>query len=91
MTRLVNKQNGRELGEISERELEFLIDMLEEEGRHDRDYYIDAATLDFLEKNGGSVNLIALLRRGMGAYEGFDVQWKDDDSDDEDELDQSIS
>ncbi len=87
MTRLVNKTNGRELGEISERELVFLIDMLEEEGMHDRDYYIDAATLDFLASQGASANLITLLRRGLGAYEGFDVQWEDDSGP---ELDESM-
>jgi hypothetical protein len=87
MTRLVNKTNGRELGEISERELEFLIDMLEEEGRHDRDYYIDAPTVDFLARQGASTNLITLLRRGLGAYEGFDVQWEDDSGA---EFDESI-
>lgn len=87
MTRLVNKQNERVLGEISERELEFLIGMLEEEGMHDRDYYIDAATVDFLQGNGASANLITLLRRGLGAYEGFDVRWEDDSGP---ELDESI-
>lgn len=90
MTRLVNKHNGRELGEISERELVFLIDMLEEEGRHDRDYYIDARTVDFLESQGASPNLVGLLRKGLGAYEGFDVYWENDSTADDEDFDQSI-
>ena len=87
MIRLMDKQDDRVLGEISERELEFLIDMLEEEGIHDRDYYIDASTLDFLASNGASANLLGLLRRGLGASDGFDVRWDDDSGP---ELDESM-
>ena len=81
MIRLLDKQDDRLLGEISERELEFLIDFLEEEGVHDRDYYIDMATVDFLEKNGASASLLAILRRGLGASDGIDVRWDSTDED----------
>jgi hypothetical protein len=84
MIMLLDKQSDRVLGEISERELEFLIDFLEEEGPHDRDYYIDAATVGFLEKNGASTSLLAILRRALGASDGIDVRW---DSTDADSLD----
>lgn len=81
MITLLDKQSGRVLGEISERELEFLIDFLEEEGPHDRDYYIDAATVGFLEKNGASTSLLAILRRALGVSDGIDIRWDSTDAD----------
>ncbi len=81
MIRLLDKQSDRVLGEISEGELVFLIDQLEEEGMHDRDYYIDTATMDFLARQGASTNLLALLRRGLGASDGIDIRWDSTDMD----------
>jgi processive 1,2-diacylglycerol beta-glucosyltransferase len=81
MIQLFDKQTDRVLGEISEGELVFLIDQLEEEGMHDRDYYIDASTVDFLARQGGSASLIAMLRRGLGASDGIDIRWDSPDLD----------
>lgn len=89
MIQLFNKETNGLLGEISEGELVFLIDQLEEEGIHDRDYYIDASTVDFLVRQGGSPKLIALLRRALGASDGIDIRWDSPnlDSPDLDSLD----
>lgn len=81
MIQLFDKQSDRLLGEISEGELVFLIDQLEEEGMHDRDYYIDASTVDFLARQGASASLVALLRRGLGASDGIDIRWDSPDLD----------
>ncbi len=81
MIQLFDKQTDRVLGEISEGELVFLIDQLEEEGMHDRDYYIDAATVDFLARQGASASLVAMLRRGLGASDGIDIRWDSPDMD----------
>jgi processive 1,2-diacylglycerol beta-glucosyltransferase len=81
MIQLFDKQTDRKLGEISEGELVFLIDQLEEEGMHDRDYYIDAATVDFLARQGGSTSLITMLRRALGASDGIDIRWDSPDMD----------
>ena len=45
MVELRDKETGRILGSISDEQLQFLIDQLEEESETDTDYYIDAATL----------------------------------------------
>lgn len=39
----------RHLGTITEAQLQFLIDSMEEESTTDQDYYIEPATLDYLE------------------------------------------
>jgi processive 1,2-diacylglycerol beta-glucosyltransferase len=77
MIGLYDKQADRKIGDISEGELQFLIDQLEEEDRHDQDYYIDAATIDYLVTRNGNPHLIALLRGALGGSEGVDIRWED--------------
>ena len=100
MIQLIDKETGTLLGEISAQELRMLVDAFEEEGRDDRDYYIDASSPDYLiEQFGGAASRIAdVLRDALGGREGFDVQWErkydgDEppaDDDDSDELDESV-
>ncbi len=75
MITLFDKQTDRNIGEISEGELQFLIDELEEEDRHDRDYYIDATTIDYLVTRKANAHLIALLRSAVGDSDGIDIRW----------------
>jgi hypothetical protein len=76
MPRLYNKQNNALLGEISESDVECLVDVLEEEDSKDVDYFIDLDTVDILEDNGASQVLVKLLRGAIGATEGVDVRWE---------------
>jgi hypothetical protein len=76
MPRLYNKQNNALLGEISETDVECLVDVLEEEDSKDVDYFIDLDTVDILEDNGASQVLVKLLRTAIGASEGVDVRWE---------------
>ncbi|HTD28673.1 MAG TPA: hypothetical protein VK660_04730 [Xanthomonadaceae bacterium] len=80
MIGLFDKQTDRKLGEISEGELQFLIDELEEEDRHDRDYFIDATTVDYLVGRKATAHLIALLRSAIRGTRGADIRWEDSDS-----------
>jgi hypothetical protein len=72
---LRDKETGAELGSITEEELRFLVDHLEEEFDEDRDYYLNQTTLDVMEQNGADSELIALLRRAMGDREGIEIEW----------------
>jgi hypothetical protein len=65
----------RVIGVISEAQLQFLRDQLEEESSQDTDYFIDAATLEMFEERGAEAALVALLRGALGAADGIDVQW----------------
>ena len=73
--RLTETDSGASVGEITERQLECLIDELEEESSTDRDYYIDAATIDILEQAGADAELVAMLRRAIGSRDGMEISW----------------
>jgi hypothetical protein len=76
MPKLYNKKTGALLGEISESDVECLVDVLEEEDSKDVDYFIDDATVDILEDNAASPELVDLLRAAIGASDGIDVRWE---------------
>jgi hypothetical protein len=79
---LYDKAQNRKLFEITVEQRDQLVDALEEESATDRDYYLDAAVLDFLE---GKVDdaLLAKLRPLVGASpvatEGLEAAGDDED------------
>ncbi len=75
MITLRDKDTGLRLGNVSEEELQFLIDALEEESRTDTDYYIEAATVDMLEDEGASVGVVSMLRAALQGRESVEVSW----------------
>jgi hypothetical protein len=76
---LVNKDTGASIGTITAEQLQQLIDHLVEESEEDRDYYIDAATLDYLEENDVDRGLVRLLRSHVPAEgEGIEIEWLED-------------
>lgn len=75
MIQLYDEASGTHIGEISEEELQFLIDQLEEESTRDTNYYISAPTIAMLEENGADASLVKLLRDTLGGREGFEVRW----------------
>jgi hypothetical protein len=62
-------------GQLTEEQLQFLIDNLEEEWEGDQDYYLDGPTLDFLEARGADAGLLALLRSALGEKGTGTVRW----------------
>jgi hypothetical protein len=75
MVRLYDDQSGDLIGTITEEQLKYLIDQLEEEDSEDRNYYIDRATLDWFEEHAVDPTLEALLRKAMGNRDGMDIRW----------------
>jgi hypothetical protein len=75
MPNLYDKKSGALLGAISEEDVQCLIDVLEEEDSKDVDYFVNLDTVDILEDNGASIDLVQLLRKAIGATEGIDVRW----------------
>lgn len=65
----------RYLGDITETQLQFLIDSMEEESTTDQDYYLEAATLEYLEARGADQGLILQLRRFLGDHDGLTIRW----------------
>ncbi len=75
MIELRDAERGTQFGTITERQLKFLVDALEEESARDQDYYINADTIAMLEAEGADADLIGLLRRALGNREGIDIRW----------------
>lgn len=76
MPRLYVKDTNAFLGEISDEDLALLVEDLEEEDATDTDYFIDAATLEFLEEEGASKALLEVLKKAVGDGDGVDVRWE---------------
>ncbi len=74
---LCELETGRSLGEITEAQLQQLVDLLEEESAADRDYWIDEPTLEMLAERGVDQELIERLRHALTGREGFDVAWRE--------------
>lgn len=73
---LFDAESGRSLGVLTDAQFQLLVDALEEESPTDRDYYIDAATVDMLDEDGADPAVVELLRKGLGGREGIDVRWR---------------
>jgi len=75
MIQMRDKDTGAMLGSISEENLQFLIDNLEEETEDDKDYYLTRATIDMLKENGASDELIKLLNDAIGDRDNVEIEW----------------
>jgi len=76
MVELYDKATNDYLGKISEEELQFLIDNLEEENLTDTDYYIDRDTLEILKEAGMSANLAQLIESALGTNESVEIRFR---------------
>jgi processive 1,2-diacylglycerol beta-glucosyltransferase len=75
MIQLRDKDTGAPLGAITDEQLQFLVDELEEESSDDRDYFIDQATLEMFDQHGIDASLLDTLRRARGGRDGIEVEW----------------
>jgi len=75
MIKLHDKESGLEIGTLTEDNLQFLIDQLEEESGEDQDYYINETTIDIFEEDGADKALVALLRGALNGRTEMEVRW----------------
>jgi hypothetical protein len=75
MIELRDKDSGAFLGAITEAQLQFLIDQLEEEDSQDTDYYINQATIDMFEQGGADPQLLNILRKALGKRDDMEIRW----------------
>jgi processive 1,2-diacylglycerol beta-glucosyltransferase len=75
MVKLYDSASGTELGTVSRTQLQLLLDHLEEESDEDQDYYINRATLDYLESAGTDPELVRLLRAALDEREDMEIRW----------------
>jgi hypothetical protein len=76
MPRLIRIDTGDAIGDISDKQLAFLVEQLEEEHDEDEDYYIDRETLELLSDNGADPELIVLLEKAIGDDDSMDIAWE---------------
>ena len=75
MINLREKDTNRSLGTITEVQLQFPIDQLEEEGTEDQDYAISNLLLDSFTAEGADPELVSLLRNALGEQEEIEIVW----------------
>jgi hypothetical protein len=75
MIEIRDREKGARLGEITEDQLQFLVDQLEEESSDDRDYYINRPTLELFESQGADPALLGILRQALGDREDMEIEW----------------
>jgi hypothetical protein len=62
------------VGTITEKQLDFLMENLEEEFEEDEEYYLSADTIDYLKEQGADKDLVAILEKALsGAQDGVDI------------------
>jgi hypothetical protein len=75
MIQVHDKDTGAALGTITEAQLQFLIDQLEEESRDDQDYYINQTTVDLFEQRSADPALIRFLRNALQGRSEMEIRW----------------
>ena len=75
MPYLKEKETGTVIGEISDEQLQLLIDHLEEESSTDQDYYINQTTIEMLKDAGADTSLVEMLSKALHNREGIEIEW----------------
>ncbi len=73
---LYDKTTGAQIGEITEPQLKFLQDQMEEESTEDRDYSITNLELDYFEGLGADPALVSMLRAALGERSELVIEWR---------------
>jgi len=76
MPRLIRIDTGDDIGTISDAQLKFLVEQLEEEHDEDQDYFIDRDTLELMSDNGGDPELLAMLEKAIGDDDSMNISWE---------------
>ena len=75
MIHLREKDTGAPLGSISEEQLQFLIDQLEEEWAEDQDYSITPLLIRAFEAGEADPVLLSVLKDALGEREEVVIVW----------------
>ncbi|HEU0294490.1 MAG TPA: hypothetical protein VFR47_17250 [Anaerolineales bacterium] len=75
MITLKEKGTDEPLGQISEAQLQYLIDNLEEEWLEDQDYAITPLLLQHFEEKGADAELVSLLRNALAGRDEIEIVW----------------
>jgi len=76
MIQLREKGTEKAIGSITDAQLQYLIDHLEEEWLEDQDYAISRLVVDSFEAEGADPELVSTLRIALGERDEIDIVWK---------------
>lgn len=77
MIEIYNKRSGEYIGEITQEQLQFMQDQMEEESLQDMDYSITPLEVEFFVGQGGDPELIDLLRKALGDQKEVIIEWRE--------------
>ncbi len=75
MIALFDAGSGARVGRITEKQLEALIDWMEEENSEDREYYLTAEDCELMAEQGVDPTLIEALRGALKGREDMDLRY----------------
>lgn len=75
MINLYDAQTNTLIGQVSDQDLQFMIDHLEEEFTEDQDYSITPLTLGYFQEENAPSGLVDLLTRALGGQDEVVVRW----------------
>jgi processive 1,2-diacylglycerol beta-glucosyltransferase len=75
MVYIYNQATNQLIGEVTEAELQFLIDQMEEESTRDQDYAITSMEINYFSEHGASPHLIELLNQALGDQQEVSIIW----------------
>lgn len=78
MIKLFDGENDNEVGEITEPQLEHLVEELVEESLDEYTWNITPATLDSLESTGADPALVSVLRRALANRTSMELRYEPD-------------
>ena len=75
MARIYLPETGETVGDLTQDQLQFLIDQLEEEHAGDQDYDINPGTLELLKDEGCDPELLRMLAESLGEQDTITIAW----------------
>ncbi len=75
MITLYDNESGANLGTITEEQLQFIANQLEEEFLDDKDYYINEDELVNFQEAGADEALLTLLRTALNDRTEMEIRW----------------
>ena len=75
MITLKDISSNLRIGSISYAQLQFLVDEVAQEYRHDQDYRVNRATLAMLKEHGAEAALTDIIEKAMGDLDVIEFYW----------------
>ena len=78
MIKLFDGETEKEIGLISEPQLEFLVEELADESIDEYTYNINPSVISYLEGSGADPQLLSLLRSALGSRLSMELRYEPD-------------